>query len=88
MKALKLVWFIPRNILCFLIKIYQKTLSPDHGILRYIFPNGYCKFQPTCSYYAYDAIKKKGVIKGLILSFYRVIRCNPWNEGGYDPVRK
>ncbi|MFH1029808.1 MAG: membrane protein insertion efficiency factor YidD [bacterium] len=70
-----------------LIKIYQKTLSFDHGIFKYLFPHGYCKFHPTCSEYAYQAIEKYGVIKGGLKSLWRVLRCNPWNKGGYDPVK-
>ncbi len=69
-----------------LIKIYQKTLSFDHGFFRSLFPNGYCRFHPTCSDYAYRAIEKHGVIKGGPLAFWRVLRCNPFNKGGYDPV--
>ncbi|MBI2029016.1 membrane protein insertion efficiency factor YidD [Candidatus Gottesmanbacteria bacterium] len=45
-----------------------------------------CRFTPTCSEYSYKAIKKHGIIKGLILSFKRILRCNPLSKGGYDPV--
>lgn len=70
-----------------LIKIYQKTLSFDHGIFRQLFPYGYCRFKPTCSEYAYQAVEKHGVIKGGLMAFWRVLRCNPWSKGGNDPVR-
>lgn len=70
-----------------LIKIYQKTLSLDHGYLSKLFPFGYCKFQPTCSEYAYQAINKYGIIKGSWLSMKRILRCNPLNRGGNDPVK-
>ncbi|MFA6255254.1 MAG: membrane protein insertion efficiency factor YidD [Patescibacteria group bacterium] len=70
-----------------LIRIYQKTLSFDHGIFRHLFPNGFCRFHPTCSEYGYQAIEKYGVIKGGRMALWRVIRCNPWNKGGYDPLR-
>jgi len=46
-----------------------------------------CRFYPTCSEYAIDAINKYGVLKGSIKAIYRVLRCNPFNNGGYDPVR-
>ena len=69
-----------------LIKIYQKTLSFDHGIFRPLFPYGFCKFHPTCSEYAYKAVEKHGVIKGGLMAFWRVLRCNPFNKGGYDPI--
>jgi len=58
------------------IKIYQKFISPILG--------KNCRFYPSCSEYSYQAIKKYGATKGLILSFFRVLRCNPWNKGGID----
>ncbi|MEA1962780.1 MAG: membrane protein insertion efficiency factor YidD [Patescibacteria group bacterium] len=76
-----------KNFLIKIIKIYQKTLSPDHGFFRFSHPNGFCRFFPTCSEYSIQALTKHGVIKGIIKSIWRVIRCNPWNKGGYDPVK-
>ncbi len=67
-----------------LIKLYQKTLSPDHGLLKGLFPYGYCKFQPSCSEYGYQAIKKYGLMRGGIKSIWRICRCNPWSAGGED----
>lgn len=46
-----------------------------------------CRFYPTCSQYALDAIKKYGVLKGGIMALWRILRCNPFNPGGYDPVK-
>ena len=66
------------------IRLYQKTISPDHGFLKRFYPNGYCKFYPSCSEYGYQAIKKYGVIKGGVKTLYRIVRCNPWNKGGID----
>ncbi len=77
---------LPRNILVFFIKIYQKTLSPDHGFYKKAFPHGYCKFYPTCSEYGKQAVKKHGVLKGVVLIVWRILRCNPWNKGGIDKV--
>ncbi|MCK4540038.1 membrane protein insertion efficiency factor YidD [Candidatus Parcubacteria bacterium] len=74
-----------KNFLIKIIKIYQKTLSPDHGFFRFLHPFGFCRFFPTCSEYSIQAFKKHGIIKGLIKSIWRIIRCNPWNKGGYDP---
>ncbi len=68
------------------IRAYQKTISPDHGLASRLFPDGYCKFEPTCSQYGYDAIVRFGVIKGIWLGTKRVARCNPWTKGGHDPV--
>jgi len=78
--------YFPRYFLLTLIRIYQKTLSFDHGFMRYLYPHGFCRFHPTCSEYGYQAIEKYGVIKGGFMAAWRVIRCNPWNKGGEDPV--
>lgn len=64
----------------FLIKIYQKTFSPDHGFLRTKFPNGYCKFYPTCSEYSKKSFEKFGLLGGFPLSIWRVFRCNPFKK--------
>lgn len=61
-----------------LIKLYQKFVSP-------LFPAS-CRFTPTCSQYALEAFKKHGAVKGLILTAWRLLRCNPFSKGGYDPV--
>jgi putative membrane protein insertion efficiency factor len=76
-----------RKIPMGMIKIYQKTLSPDHSpLMKKIIPGGVCRFHPTCSRYTYEAIEKYGVIKGSWLGLKRIIRCNPFNPGGIDPV--
>ena len=67
-----------RRLILGLIRIYQLTLSPLLG--------SNCRFQPTCSAYATEAIKKFGVLKGGYLSFRRLIKCHPFHKGGYDPV--
>ena len=66
-----------KYILIFLIKIYQKIPIKVHN---------YCKFQPTCSEYAIGVILEFGIIRGLFLSIKRILRCNPHNPGGYDPI--
>jgi len=78
---------LPRKPFLFLIRIYQKTLSPDHGPLKSFFPDGYCKFTPTCSEYGHAAISKYGVIKGGIMALWRILRCNPCSGGGVDHVK-
>ncbi len=79
--------YYPRYLLIKILKVYQKTLSFDHGIVKGFFPHGFCRFRPTCSDYAIGAVEKYGVIKGGLLAFWRVMRCNPWNKGGWDPVK-
>jgi len=68
------------------IKIYQKIFSFDHGPLTKVFPYLGCKYHPSCSQYTYEAIEKYGVLKGAWKGTKRIIRCNPWSKGGYDPV--
>lgn len=84
-----------KKIFLILIKIYQKTVSPDHGSFSFaasgLFSFGLkgagCRFYPTCSEYAYEAIEKHGVKKGLVLAVKRISNCHPFSRGGYDPVK-
>jgi putative membrane protein insertion efficiency factor len=64
--------------LIILIKIYQVLISP-------LIPPS-CRFTPTCSQYALEALKKYGILKGSWLGFRRIIKCHPWGGSGYDPV--
>ena len=70
-----------------MIKFYQRTLSFDHGLPSFFYPNGFCRFHPTCSEYGYQAIEKYGIIRGGLMAFWRVLRCNPFSKGGHDPVK-
>ncbi|KKR18360.1 MAG: hypothetical protein UU65_C0002G0205 [candidate division CPR2 bacterium GW2011_GWC1_41_48] len=76
-----------KKIAVSLIKIYQKTISPDHGLVKGVFPHGVCRFTPTCSAYTLEAIEKYGFIKGSAMGSRRILRCNPWSKGGDDPVK-
>lgn len=76
-----------KKILLKIIKIYQKTLSPDHGFLANFRQFGTCKFRPTCSEYVYLAIDKYGVLLGLYKGIKRILRCHPFSKGGYDPLK-
>ena len=67
-----------KNILIKLIKLYQKTPGNFHN---------HCKFYPTCSNYAIEALNKYGAIKGSVLAIKRIIKCNPFNKGGIDLVK-
>ncbi len=75
-----LVWVIrlPSLALIGLITLYRKFVSP------YSIPS--CRFTPTCSRYAIDALRRYGALKGAWLAVWRVLRCNPFNRGGYDPL--
>ena len=70
---------IIKKIILSMIKFYQKYLS---GLKRY----STCKYYPTCSNYAFEAIETHGVILGILLGAWRILRCNPFSKGGYDPV--
>lgn len=67
-----------RVILIALIHFYQNFISP--------FRPPTCRFYPSCSSYACDALNKYGALKGSWLSVKRLLRCNPWSSGGYDPI--
>ena len=67
-----------RKICMCLIKFYQKFLSP--------LKKPCCIYYPSCSSYAYEAYKKYGFFKGTYLTIWRILKCNPFNKGGYDPV--
>jgi len=69
---------IVRMIVVTPIVLYQPLLSP--AIPRR------CKYEPTCSRYALEAIREYGILRGLVLAGWRLLRCNPWSDGGYDPV--
>lgn len=73
-----------KQFLILLIRIYQATVSPDHGILRR--KHGFCRFYPSCSQYAVESIEKYGVLRGTTRATLRVIRCNPFAKPGIDTV--
>ena len=60
------------------IRLYQRFVSP-------LLPRR-CKYLPTCSDYAVQAVRQYGVLRGFVLAGWRLLRCNPWSDGGYDPV--
>lgn len=71
MSALRLILVLP-------IRLYQKVMSPVLGQR--------CKYSPSCSEYAAQAIERFGILRGLVLAGWRLLRCNPWSHGGFDPV--
>jgi uncharacterized protein len=73
------IWNWPRLGLLGLIRLYQASFS------RAMPPNA-CRFYPSCSHYGYQAVYKYGVWKGGAMAIWRILRCNPFNPGGYDPV--
>lgn len=80
LRNLPFTWMTaPRWILLVLLRGYQKFISP-------VIAANTCRFYPSCSHYGYQAIYKYGVLKGSVMAVWRVLRCNPFNPGGYDPV--
>jgi len=71
---------LPRRLLSGLIFLYQRLLSPQLG--------ANCRFRPTCSQYAREAVEIHGAFRGSSLALRRLLRCHPWHEGGYDPVTR
>ncbi|MGO1469026.1 MAG: membrane protein insertion efficiency factor YidD [Tissierella sp.] len=70
-----------KNIMIIIIKFYQKYIS------KYILTGRNCRFYPTCSQYSLEAYEKYGFFKGTFLTVKRILRCNPFHEGGYDPLK-
>lgn len=68
-----------KKVLLFLIRFYRKYMSPYKL-------SGHCIYIPTCSEYALEAIEKYGALKGGLLTAWRILRCNPFSKGGFDPV--
>ena len=71
-----------RKLIISLINLYQKGISPMISI-----KNIHCKFYPTCSEYTKQAVEKYGVIKGGTKGIIRILKCNPFSKGGYDPLK-
>lgn len=77
-----------KKIVLLFIRVYQKTLSFDHGIISYIIPVKFCRFYPSCSQYTYESVSQFGILRGMWMGMKRVSKCHPWHDGGYDPVVK
>jgi uncharacterized protein len=71
--ALRELWLAP-------VRLYRRVLSP-------VLPSR-CKYHPTCSAYSLEAVRTYGVMRGTVLAGWRVLRCNPWSHGGFDPVER
>lgn len=71
---------LPRELAVAPVRFYQRAISPA-------LPRR-CKYHPTCSAYAVDAIRRYGILRGLVLAGWRLLRCNPWSHGGVDPAEE
>ena len=79
MRVLKLASWPVKAVLILVIRFYQRAVSP--------FLPATCRFTPSCSQYMLEAVQKKGVLRGLVMGAWRLLRCNPLFHGGHDPVR-
>jgi putative membrane protein insertion efficiency factor len=75
---MRFILSLPKRALLWLIRFYRAAISPHHQPC--------CRFTPTCSQYALEAVEKYGAVKGGCLALGRILRCNPLCKGGYDPV--
>ena len=75
---LSAIFYLPRRLLMGLVKVYRLLLSPWLGSA--------CRFEPTCSAYSLQALEQQGAVAGTALTLYRLARCQPWCQGGHDPV--
>jgi hypothetical protein len=73
------IWTVFRFPVLAIILLYQKTLSK-------VLPGDTCRYYPSCSHYSYQAIYKYGVLRGILMGSWRILRCNPFSQGGFDPV--
>ncbi len=77
-KLLRTVFHLPQQMLMGVVKAYRLLLSPWLGSA--------CRFEPTCSAYSLQALQQHGAMAGSYLTLYRLVRCQPWCDGGHDPV--
>lgn len=77
-----------KYVVLFFLKLYSLYISPFIHMLSHALGTGdrFCIYEPTCSRYMHDAVTKYGVIKGIVLGVKRILRCNPFYKGGFDPV--
>ncbi|AOY56648.1 membrane protein insertion efficiency factor YidD [Candidatus Rhodoluna planktonica] len=79
MKALLFVLLAPRNVVIALVKLYRRVISPLYGDV--------CRYYPSCSAYGLGQFQQRGVLVGSFLTAFRILRCNPWSQGGVDEVK-
>jgi putative membrane protein insertion efficiency factor len=75
----QIIWLAPRNLLILVLKGYRKAISPLYGDV--------CRYYPSCSAYGLGQIQQRGVVFGSVLTGWRILRCNPWSQGGVDQVK-
>lgn len=79
MKLLQWIWLLPRNLMIGFILGWRRWISPIYGDV--------CAYHPTCSAYGLGQVQQRGFLLGSILTAWRILRCNPFSRGGFDPVQ-
>ena len=79
MKLISIIWLAPRNLLIGFVLGWRKLISPLYGDV--------CRYYPSCSGYGLHSLQQHGVMKGVPLTIWRIVRCNPWSPGGVDEVK-
>jgi len=74
-----MIWLAPRNLLIAFVIGWRKAISPLYGDV--------CRYHPSCSSYGLGQLQQRGVIRGVALTAFRIVRCNPWSKGGTDEVK-
>jgi putative membrane protein insertion efficiency factor len=75
---LQFIWLAPRNLVILLVKVYRKAISPLYGDV--------CRYYPSCSAFGLGQFQQRGLVIGSALTAWRILRCNPWSQGGVDQV--
>jgi putative membrane protein insertion efficiency factor len=78
-RTLAWIWLAPRNAVILFLKGYRKFISPIYGDV--------CRYHPTCSAYGLAQVQQRGVLLAVFLTAWRILRCNPFSKGGFDPVK-
>ena len=79
MSLLEFIWLAPRNLVLAFLIVYRKLISPLYGDV--------CRYYPSCSSYGLQSVQQRGVALGILLTAWRILRCNPWSAGGVDEVK-
>jgi putative membrane protein insertion efficiency factor len=87
-KPFHTLWLAPRRTAIALVRLYQNTLSPDHGPLKQLYTYGYCRHSPTCSQYAALQLEKRGFMIGCLLAIARIVTCNPLKKPTDERLRE
>ena len=78
--ALLILLGLPASLMILFIKLYQRTLSPDHGLLRHFYPHGFCRHEPTCSEYAIEVLRTRALPIAIVAIVGRIFQCNPYGK--------